>query len=111
MAACYFDVDGTLVSSNLVHPTLYYLMNQGTPLQSALKLLASDETLTDEHVPDALGDYGWCGQFSESPRGGFRLRFEADDRVEAVVEGRGRSEKVTLESMRWASLGPTPFTR
>jgi HAD superfamily hydrolase (TIGR01490 family) len=38
VAACYFDVDGTLVSSNLVHPTLYYLMNQGTPLQSALKL-------------------------------------------------------------------------
>jgi HAD superfamily hydrolase (TIGR01490 family) len=38
VAACYFDVDGTLVSSNLVHPTLYYLMNQGTPLQSVLKL-------------------------------------------------------------------------
>lgn len=38
MAACYFDVDGTLVSTNLVHPTLYYLMNQGTPVQSALRL-------------------------------------------------------------------------
>ncbi len=34
MAACYFDVDGTLVTSNLVHPTLYYLLNQGTPLQT-----------------------------------------------------------------------------
>ena len=38
LAASYFDVDGTLVSSNLVHPTLYYLMNQGTPVQSALRL-------------------------------------------------------------------------
>jgi len=38
VAACYFDVDGTLVSTNLVHPTLYYLVNQGTPVQSALRL-------------------------------------------------------------------------
>lgn len=38
MAACYFDVDGTLVSSNLVHPTLYYLVNQGTPLQTAMRV-------------------------------------------------------------------------
>lgn len=38
MAASYFDVDGTLVSTNLVQPTLYYLLNQGTPVQSALRL-------------------------------------------------------------------------
>ena len=30
VAASYFDVDGTLVATNLVHPTVYYLMNQGT---------------------------------------------------------------------------------
>ena len=31
VAACYFDVDGTLVSTNLVHPTLYYLVkDKGT---------------------------------------------------------------------------------
>ncbi len=34
MAASYFDVDGTLVSTNLVHPTLFYLKNQGTPVQT-----------------------------------------------------------------------------
>lgn len=34
MAASYFDVDGTLVSTNLVHPTVFYLRNQGTPLKS-----------------------------------------------------------------------------
>src|SRR5512135_1807773 len=37
MAASYFDVDGTLVSTNLVHPTLFYLLNQGTPVQTALR--------------------------------------------------------------------------
>ena len=34
MAASYFDVDGTLVKTNLVHPTVYYLRNQGTPLKT-----------------------------------------------------------------------------
>jgi HAD superfamily hydrolase (TIGR01490 family) len=38
MAASYFDVDGTLVTTNLVHPTLYYLANQGTPVQTALRI-------------------------------------------------------------------------
>lgn len=38
MAACYFDVDGTLVRTSLVEPTLFYLVNQGTPVQSALRL-------------------------------------------------------------------------
>lgn len=35
MAASYFDVDGTLVATNLVHPALFYLFNQSTPLQVA----------------------------------------------------------------------------
>jgi HAD superfamily hydrolase (TIGR01490 family) len=38
MAASYFDVDGTLVTTNLVHPTLFYLLNQSTPLHSLLKV-------------------------------------------------------------------------
>jgi HAD superfamily hydrolase (TIGR01490 family) len=38
MAASYFDVDGTLVTTNLVHPTLFYLQNQPTPLHSFAKL-------------------------------------------------------------------------
>lgn len=38
MAASYFDVDGTLVSTNLVHPTLFYLLNQATPFHSAMKV-------------------------------------------------------------------------
>ena len=38
MAASYFDVDGTLVTTNLVHPTLFYLQNQPTPLHSLAKM-------------------------------------------------------------------------
>jgi HAD superfamily hydrolase (TIGR01490 family) len=38
MAASYFDVDGTLVTTNLVHPTLFYMLNQKTPFQSVAKL-------------------------------------------------------------------------
>jgi HAD superfamily hydrolase (TIGR01490 family) len=38
MAASYFDVDGTLVTTNLVHPTLFYMLNQPTPLHSFMKL-------------------------------------------------------------------------
>lgn len=38
MPASYFDVDGTLVTTNLVHPTLYYLANQSTPLKSLRRL-------------------------------------------------------------------------
>jgi HAD superfamily hydrolase (TIGR01490 family) len=38
VAASYFDVDGTLVSTNLVQPTLFYLRNQGTPFQTLGRL-------------------------------------------------------------------------
>ena len=38
MAASYFDVDGTLVMTNLVHPTVFYMMNQQTPLHSLARL-------------------------------------------------------------------------
>jgi HAD superfamily hydrolase (TIGR01490 family) len=38
MAASYFDVDGTLVSTNLVHPTVFYMMRQPTPMHSLAKL-------------------------------------------------------------------------
>lgn len=38
MAASYFDVDGTLVRTNLVHPTVYYMFNQPNPLLSVRKL-------------------------------------------------------------------------
>jgi HAD superfamily hydrolase (TIGR01490 family) len=36
--ASYFDVDGTLVHTNLLHPTLFYILNQQTPWRSLGKL-------------------------------------------------------------------------
>ena len=39
MPASFFDVDGTLVHTNLLHPTLFYLTNQPNPLRS-LRALA-----------------------------------------------------------------------
>jgi HAD superfamily hydrolase (TIGR01490 family) len=38
MPASYFDVDGTLVRTNLVHPTLYYLLNQANPQRTLARL-------------------------------------------------------------------------
>lgn len=37
-AAAYFDVDGTLCSTNLLHPLVLYLVNQGTPAESLFRL-------------------------------------------------------------------------
>ena len=37
-AAAYFDVDGTLCGTNLLHPTAFYLANQATPRQSISRL-------------------------------------------------------------------------
>ncbi len=34
VAASFFDVDGTLVRTNLLHPTVFYLVNQNNPLKS-----------------------------------------------------------------------------
>ncbi len=38
MTASYFDVDGTLVATNVIHPTLFYLANQPTPLATLGRL-------------------------------------------------------------------------
>jgi HAD superfamily hydrolase (TIGR01490 family) len=38
MPASYFDVDGTLVTTNLIQPTLFYLLNQPTPVHSLAKV-------------------------------------------------------------------------
>jgi HAD superfamily hydrolase (TIGR01490 family) len=37
-SAAYFDVDGTLVGTNLLHPTAMYLANQSTPVASLARL-------------------------------------------------------------------------
>jgi HAD superfamily hydrolase (TIGR01490 family) len=37
-STAYFDVDGTLVSTNLVHPTVMYFANQASPAQSLARI-------------------------------------------------------------------------
>ena len=37
-STAYFDVDGTLVGTNLIHPTIMYFANQSSPLKSVLRL-------------------------------------------------------------------------
>jgi HAD superfamily hydrolase (TIGR01490 family) len=39
-AAAFFDVDGTLVSTNIVHAFAYFAANQGSPVTSIRKTLA-----------------------------------------------------------------------
>jgi len=39
VAASYFDVDGTLVRTNLIQPTVFYLLNQRTISQKVGRLL------------------------------------------------------------------------
>ncbi len=41
MAGCYFDVDGTLVRTNLVHPTVYYLLNQASPQRTMARVFGA----------------------------------------------------------------------
>jgi HAD superfamily hydrolase (TIGR01490 family) len=38
VAASFFDVDGTLVRTNLLHPTVFYLTNQPNPIRSLVAL-------------------------------------------------------------------------
>ena len=37
-ATAYFDVDGTLVGTSLLHPTVMYFTNQSSPLKSAMRI-------------------------------------------------------------------------
>ena len=39
MVASYFDVDGTLVRTNMLHPLLFYTLNQPNPLRSVGRLV------------------------------------------------------------------------
>jgi HAD superfamily hydrolase (TIGR01490 family) len=38
LPAAYFDVDGTLVGTNLIHPTVMYLANQASPIDSLRRI-------------------------------------------------------------------------
>jgi HAD superfamily hydrolase (TIGR01490 family) len=88
MAASYFDVDGTLVRTNLVHPTLYYLVNQPNPFQAARRIgqsllnaprLAAAEMLDRRLFNEML--FGIFKGMSED-----RLLVLADEVIERVIK-------------------------
>lgn len=88
MAASYFDVDGTLVRTNLIHPTLYYLMNQQTPVQSLGKLLRA-AFKAPQMVLAELSDRRLFNEMLFSSYEGMsqdRLLGLADDAFEAVIK-------------------------
>ena len=88
MAASYFDVDGTLVRTNLIHPTLYYLMNQQTPVQSLGKLLRA-AFKAPQMVLAEMSDRRLFNEMLFSSYEGMsqdRLLGLADDAFEAVIK-------------------------
>lgn len=87
MAASYFDVDGTLVRTNLIHPTLYYLLNQQTPVQSLGKLLraafkAPQMALAELHDRRLFNEMLFTSYEGMSED---RLRLLAEDAFDAVI--------------------------
>ena len=88
MAASYFDVDGTLVSTNLVHPTVFYLLNQGTPVQT-LGRLGRALWKAPAMVAAELYDRRTFNELLFSSYGGMsedRLLMLADEAFEKVIK-------------------------
>lgn len=88
MAASYFDVDGTLVRTNLIHPTLYYLMHQRSPMRS-LQLLAraafrSPHMIYSEFVDRRMFNEVLFASFEGISHD--RLLVLADDAFESVLK-------------------------
>lgn len=88
MAASYFDVDGTLVRTNLVHPTLWYLMHQRSPMRSLQKLavaaLRSPSLVWAELQDRRMFNEALFTSFEGISQD--RLHILADDAFEAVLK-------------------------
>jgi len=87
VAASYFDVDGTLVRTNLIHPTLYYLTHQRTPMRS-LQKLARAAFASPKMVWAELQDRRMFNEVLFSSYEGIsedRLRVLADDAFDSVL--------------------------
>ncbi len=89
MAASYFDVDGTLVKTNLIHPTLWYLVHQRTPMRS-LQKLARAAWKSPQMVVAELQDRRMFNEILFTAYEGIsrdRLHVLADDAFETVLKG------------------------
>ena len=87
-SASYFDVDGTLLRTNLIHPTVYYLLNQRTPFRSFLKVAKAVARAPEM----AIAEWKDRRLFNEALFSSYegmsqdRLLLLADDAFETVVE-------------------------
>ena len=88
MAASYFDVDGTLVRTSLVHPTLFYLLHQRTPMRSLQKLaraaLRSPQMLWAEMQDRRLFNEALFASYEGISQD--RLLILADDAFDSVLK-------------------------
>ncbi|MBK6465093.1 MAG: HAD family hydrolase [Myxococcales bacterium] len=84
----YFDVDGTLLRTNLIHPTVYYLLNQRTPFRSFLKVakavVRAPEMAFAEWKDRRLFNEALFSSYEGMSRD--RLLLLADDAFEAVIK-------------------------
>lgn len=88
MTASYFDVDGTLVRTNLVHPTLYYLLHQPSPVRSLMSV-AKTAMMAPKLALAELRDRRLFNEMLFSVYEGTsedRLRVLADDAFESVIK-------------------------
>ena len=98
MRASYFDVDGTLAKSNLVHPLLFYALNQQNPLRSmgrllrtaarAPKLIMAEQV--DRGAFNELLFEGYTGMSED------RLLLLADEAFDTVIRGRLYKDGLSL---------------
>jgi HAD superfamily hydrolase (TIGR01490 family) len=88
VAASYFDVDGTLIRTNLIHPTLFYLLHQRTPMRSLQKLaraaLRSPQMIYSEFVDRRMFNEVLFTSFEGISHD--RLLILADDAFESVLK-------------------------
>src|SRR5215831_13143315 len=87
LAAAFFDVDGTLVRTNIVHAFAYYAYNQSTPwrtLKSVAKTLASVPLFwaLDQYSRKTFNDFFYLYYRGQSED---RLRFLAEEMFEEVL--------------------------
>jgi HAD superfamily hydrolase (TIGR01490 family) len=86
--ASYFDVDGTLVRTNLVHPTVFYLANQSNPLKS-LKFLGRAVALAPQMIMAEMRDRRMFNELLFSNYEGItrdRLLVLADEAFDSVLK-------------------------
>lgn len=88
MPASYFDVDGTLVRTNLVHPTVFYLANQQNPLES-LRKIGRAIALTPKMIVAEMSDRRTFNELLFSTYEGIsqdRLLCLADEAFDSVLK-------------------------